>query len=176
MCRFLTIVAACLFCVSAASAMDMPTRKAGQWEIKMQFVDGNLPARAMRQCIDQATDKMMNSSFGGDAGSHCSKREIKNVGGTMVVDSVCQFGAGTTTSHAVVSGSFDSAYEVDVTSTRKGGPPIPGMAPNRTTHMKISAKWLGPCPAGMRPGDMMIGNGMKINILDMQKLHGMRPR
>ena len=154
--------------------MDIPTRKAGQWEIKMEFAGRNLPARSMRQCIDQATDKMMNSSFGGDAQSHCSKREIKHVGGTMVVDSVCQFGAGTTTSHAVVSGSFDSAYTVDVSSTRSGGPSVPGMSGK--THMKIAAKWLGPCPAGTRPGDMTMGNGMTINILDMQKLRGMPQR
>jgi hypothetical protein len=39
--------------------------------------------------------------------------------------------------------------------------------------MTMTAKWLGPCAAGQRPGDMIMPNGMKMNILDLQK--GMRP-
>jgi hypothetical protein len=39
--------------------------------------------------------------------------------------------------------------------------------------MTIAAKWVGPCPAGQRPGDMTMGNGMTINVLDMQKRGGM---
>jgi len=171
--RQLCIVAACLCAASTAGAAELPARKAGQWEITMEFAGHHLPARTIRQCIDQATDKLMNK-IGGEGS--CSKREFSNVGATMAVDSVCTFGGATTTSHAVVTGSFDSAYTVDVTSTRNGGPPIPGMAPGGAMHMKIAAKWLGPCPADERPGDMMMGNGMKINVLDMQKAHRMAPQ
>jgi hypothetical protein len=171
--RHLSLVAACLCCATAAQAAEMPARKAGQWEITMQFESRNLPARTMRQCIDAATDKLMNSSYGGEG--NCSKRDISKVGNTMVIDSVCNYGAGTTTSHAVVTGSFDSAYTVDVTSTRKGGPAIPGMAPGGKTHMKLAAKWLGACPKGERPGDMVMGNGMKVNVLDLQKMRGRMP-
>ena len=41
--------------------------------------------------------------------------------------------------------------------------------------MKLDAKWLGPCEAGQKPGDMMMANGMTINVLDMQKMIG-KPR
>ena len=168
--RPLCIVAVCLCAASAAGAAELPARKAGQWEITMEFQGHHLPARSMRQCIDQATDRIMNK-IGGEGA--CAKRSMSKVGDTMVVDSVCTFHGATTTSRAVVTGSFDSAYTVDVTSTRAGGPPIPGMAPGGGMHMKIAAKWLGPCPAGERPGDMVIGNGMKINVLDMQRMHRM---
>jgi hypothetical protein len=50
------------------------------------------------------------------------------------------------------------------------------MAPGAATHMKIAATWLGPCEKGQRPGDMIMGNGMTMNILDLQKgipPHGM---
>jgi hypothetical protein len=53
------------------------------------------------------------------------------------------------------------------------------MAPGAATHMKIAATWLGPCKKGQRPGDMIMGNGMTMNILDLQKgipPHGMPPR
>ncbi len=69
----------------------------------------------------------------------------------------------------MVSGDFSSAYTVDVTSTREGGPPVPGTTPVRETHMSIAAKWVGPCAAGQRPGDIVMGNGMTINVLDIQK-------
>jgi hypothetical protein len=35
--------------------------------------------------------------------------------------------------------------------------------------MTMAAKWLGPCTADQKPGDMIMGNGTKINILDMKK-------
>ncbi len=38
--------------------------------------------------------------------------------------------------------------------------------------MKLDAKWLGPCEKGQKPGDVMMANGMTINVLDMQKLRG----
>jgi Protein of unknown function (DUF3617) len=92
-----------------------------------------------------------------------------------VVDSVCSMGGGTSTSHAVITGDFSSAYTMQITSTHHGGASVPGMASGGEMGMTIQAKWLGPCPAGERPGDMIMGNGMKINILDLEKFRGMRP-
>ena len=127
--RRLAILAACVFCTQPAFALDMPARKAGLWEIKMVFEGRNLPATVMRQCIDAATDKLMNANVGGSAQEACSKQDVRNSGGTITVDSVCKFGPTTTTSHAVVTGNFDSAYTMKVASKRDGGPPLPGTAP-----------------------------------------------
>jgi hypothetical protein len=33
--------------------------------------------------------------------------------------------------------------------------------------MTIQAKWLGPCAAGQRPGDVTMANGMTMNVLDI---------
>jgi hypothetical protein len=33
--------------------------------------------------------------------------------------------------------------------------------------MTIEATWLGPCKADQKPGDMVMANGMKMNIRDM---------
>jgi Protein of unknown function (DUF3617) len=162
--RPLALFAGFLVFAAPAFAMDLPARKAGLWELKMEFDSRNLPARVMKQCIDPATDKLMNSNFGGAAQEACSKRDIRKSGNTIVIDSVCKFGATLSTSHAVMSGRFDSDYTVDVTSTRAGN----------ATHMKIAAKWLGPCAKGQRPGDVIMSNGMTMNILDLQK--GTPPR
>ena len=69
------------------------------------------------------------------------------------------------TSHIVVSGSFDSNYTMTITS--EGG----SLPAART--ITLEAKWLGPCAADQKPGDMLMSNGVKMNIIDMQK--AMRP-
>ena len=92
----------------------------------------------------------------------------------MTIELGVQVRRATTTSHAVVTGSFDSAYTMKVASTRSGGPPMPGVAPGAETHMTIEAKWLGACAAGQKPGDVVMSNGMTMNVLDMQKMRGAR--
>jgi hypothetical protein len=88
----------------------------------------------------------------------------------IIVDSVCTFAGTTVTSHAVVTGSFDSAYKVDVISTRSGGAAVPGAAPGGQSHKVIDAKRIGACAAGQKPGDVIMGNGMTMNVLDIQKM------
>jgi uncharacterized protein DUF3617 len=175
--RRLAVIAAILLSAAPALALDLPTRKAGLWEIKMEFQGrSSLPMQTMKQCTDAASDKFMTYNFGGAAQRDCSKQDMKNTGGTITIDSVCKFGAATSVSHAVVSGDFNSAYTVDVVSTHQGGPPAPGAAPGRETHMTIAAKWVGPCAAGQKPGDIVMSNGMTMNVLDIQKAAGAPPK
>ena len=169
--RRLILVAACALIATPALALDMPARKAGLWELKMSFEQPKLPEHVIQQCTDAASDKLMNSNFGGSAQQKCQKQDVHKTGGTMVVDSVCSVGGATSTTHAVISGSFNSAYTVQVTTKRDGGPPTPGIGPHGEMHMAVAAKWLGPCGKGQRPGDIMMGNGMKINVLDLRKMH-----
>ena len=122
-----------------------------------------------QHCIDAETDKLMNSIGGNMQKEACTKQDVQKVGNTIVVDSVCKIGEATTTSHAVVSGDFNSAYTVKVVSKQEG-PAIPGMPPERT--MTIDAKWLGPCGADQKPGDMIIA-GRKMNIRDMPNVPGL---
>jgi len=164
--RLLVSLAAVIIALPAA-AQDMPPRKAGLWDMKMVFEGRNAPPQAMQHCIDATTDKAMQDMSGGMQAQNCSKRETKKVGDTLVFDSVCNFGMGTTTSRGVVSGDFNSAYAVKVSSKREGGPAIPNMPAE--TQMTIEAKWTGPCKADQKPGDIIMANGMKMNVSDMQK-------
>jgi len=173
----IAIAAACgLVAATAASAAEMPTRKAGLWNLKMTFEGRNMPLQSIQHCVDAATDKLMNADFGGMMKGTCSRQDIKTAGNTITVDSVCNFGEGTTTSHATITGSFDSAYTVRVTSTSQGGPAIPGMAPGQPANMTVEARWLGPCKAGQKPGDIIMINGFKMNVLNMPTGRGAPPR
>jgi hypothetical protein len=173
--RQLAAIAVTLLFAAPALALDMPARKAGLWEMKMVFEGGGgMPPQTMKQCLDQATDKALSSQFGsgGAQGATCSKQDVKTAGGTTTIDSVCKVGAATTTTRGVITGSFDSAYTMKVNSKSEGGPPVPGMPPGGETRMTIEAKYLGACQAGQKPGDIIMANGMKMNVLDMPKMGG----
>jgi hypothetical protein len=166
------IAIVCVLCATPALALDMPARRAGLWELKMSFDNGGVPGQTMRQCIDVETDRLMQSNFGGSPRQTCAKQEVTRAGKTVVVDSVCSFAGVTTTSHAVITGSFDSAYTMKVTTRRDGGPP--GLGVDGTNHLTIAATWLGPCAEGQRAGDMMMPNGRTVNIRAMKSLRAMR--
>jgi hypothetical protein len=151
--------------VMPAFAAELPSRKPGLWEMKMEFESRSTPAQTMRQCIDASTDQMMQSNLGSSGQNACSKRDVQRSADTITIDSVCTVGGKTTTSHAVITGSFDSAYTMTITSDSAA-------APGRKSRMTMAAKWLGPCSGDQKPGDMIMGNGTKINILDMQKRGG----
>ena len=87
---------------------------------------------------------------------------MQKSGNTVTIDSICTTPRGTVTSHVVLTGSFDSAYTMTVTAQGTG-------LPNGGNTTTMTVKWLGPCAADQKPGDMIMPNGMKINILDMQK-------
>ena len=173
--RHLKLVALCVIAASPALALDLPARKVGLWDMKMTFETRGAPAQNMQQCIDAETDKLMNNVGGNLRQEMCSKQDIKRVGNTIVVDSVCQVGGMTMTSQAVITGDFNSAYTVKMTSKRSGGPATSGTPAEGTTTMTLEAKWLSACKADQRPGDVIMADGRKINIRDMQGMMGGRP-
>jgi hypothetical protein len=142
-----------------AFTAELPNRKAGLWEIT---TDAGSQAMKIQQCIDAATDHAMQARGGAAPQGDCSKRDVQKSGNTTTIDSVCTFGGKTRTSHVVITGSFDGEYTMTVTGQTEGQPA------GRT--ITLSAKWLGPCAADQRPGDMIMPNGMKMNIQNMQNM------
>jgi hypothetical protein len=149
-----------------AAAVELPTRKAGLWDIKMQIEGQHLPMNTIQQCTDASTDKLMTAGFG-NAMQACEQKNISESGGKIVVDSVCNIGGGTATSHAEISGDFNSAYTVKVTSKQEGGRAMSHLPAGGEMHMTMEAKWVGPCAKGQRPGDVIMPGGIKINVKQM---------
>jgi hypothetical protein len=154
-----------------ASAVELPIRKAGLWEMKMVRTGSPLPAMTMQHCTDETTDKAMNSSFSPMSADICSKNDIQKTATGYVTDSVCTVGGISVTSHSETSGDFNSAYTAKVASHSQGGPSGP-----RDTTMTVEAKWLGACNADQKPGDILMPDGRKMNIKDMEKLKAMAPK
>jgi hypothetical protein len=145
-----------------ALAAELPSRKPGLWQVKTSIENSNAPARAIQQCIDATTDQMMQSSAGPFAPAACPRRDVQTSANSITIDSTCTVGGKTATAHSVVTGSFDSAYTMTVTSQSED---IPG----GKMIMTMDAKWLGPCTADQKPGDIVMGNGVKVNLPELQK-------
>jgi hypothetical protein len=144
-----------------AFAAELPARKPGLWEVTTSIEGRNVPPQALQQCIDAATDQMMMSISGPFSASVC-KREVQTAENSITVDSTCTIGKKTATAHAAVTGSFDSAYTMTVTSQSDD-------LPGGKMTMTIDAKRLGPCTAEQKPGDIIMANGRTINILEAMK-------
>jgi len=156
---------------SPASAIDYPARKPGLWEIQSGDRTGAKGAgHTIQQCIDAASDKALRDMGQGMGKDMCSKQALRLEGGKLVMDSVCRIGATTATSHAVMSGDFSTAYRMESRSTYS--PPLMGRTEGTSL---MEAKWIGPCKADQKPGDMVMPNGMKMNVLDMMKNRPPKP-
>lgn len=167
--------ALCLFTqlmAHAAGAVELPVRKAGLWEMKVLHAGSAAPDMTMQQCTDETTDKEMSTSFSPMGKEMCSKQDIQKTATGYVSDSVCGIGGMSITSHAEITGDFNSAYTVKSTSHTERGPA--GVPRDSTTT--IEAKWLGACKADQKAGDIMMPGGMKMNIKDMQKLKDLIPK
>ena len=170
--QFLVCSAICLLALAAAPdarAVDLPVRKAGLWEMKIVQSGASIPEMTMQHCTDETTDKEMSTAFSMSK-EICSKQDIQKTATGYVSDSVCGVAGTTITSHAEITGDFNSAYTVK--STARSGP---SGAPRDGTST-IEAKWLGACKADQRAGDIMMPGGMKMNIKDMEKLKAMIPK
>jgi len=138
----------------AAVAADMPQRKSGLWEVKTSIASMPAQAMQMQQCIDQGTDDAMRAMAGNLGQQSCSKLDVRRDGARFVSDSVCKFRNSTITSRGVFSGDFSSGYKAEINTSYD--PPMMGRK-NDTTL--IEARWVGPCKAGMKPGDMVMPGG-----------------
>src|ERR1700748_2089098 len=138
----------------AAAAVELPTRKAGLWELKMLRAGSPRPEITMQHCTDETTDKQMTTQLSPMAKQNCTRNDTQKTATGYVTDSVCSFGGTTMTSHSEVTGDFNSASH---------NAAAPAGAP-RDANMTLEAKWLGACPADQKPGDIVMPGGFRMNI------------
>src|SRR5581483_2799501 len=156
---------------AAARAEELPLRKAGLWEMKITKVGGSVPEMTMQHCTDPTTDREMNNSVSPLAKQICTKQDIRKTATGYVTDSVCSVAGVSMTTHAEISGDFNSGYTVTSTAHSDKGP---GGKPLDATT-RIQAKWLGDCQPGQKPGDVVMPGGIKMNVKDAEKLKNLIP-
>lgn len=147
---------------------NLPQRKSGLWEMTTQAETtraGKGGPMTMQMCIDQKSDTQWVQMGSGMQKDTCSKQDYKIEKSQITVDSICKVGQSTATTKTVITGNYDSAYRVESQSTYE-----PPMAGRKEGKVVMDVKWLGPCKAGQRPGDMIMPNGMTMNMNDMMKM------
>jgi hypothetical protein len=160
--------AASVTATAPAAPVMLPHRKAGLWT---QTIGTSGMNQSMKICFDEDTDAKM-AVWGQAMGDNkCSKNAVLPIPGGWKIDSVCEMGeAGTIAATSTVTGDFNSSYSVKVSSTTTGA----AMAQANGTHnVEITAKYEGPCPAGMKGGDIQVAGmpaGMTMNLEKMQAM------
>jgi hypothetical protein len=153
------------------SLLNPPPRKPGLWVQTVSSDRMKSGGQAMKQsikmCLDATTEQKMKwwGSNAGPGKRDCQQQAIKpHLGGGWDFHSVCNMGeSGTVTSDGAMRGDFGSHYTVELTSNTTGSP-MPQA--NGAHKMTIEATWTGPCPADMKPGDMEMPGGLKVNLTD----------
>ncbi len=95
--------------------------------------------------------------------------EVKPSGNRIAIHTVCKVEGSTATTDGMFEGSFEANYKG--TLKTRFNPPLHGMSESNMTQQ---ARWLGPCKAGQKPGDVILPNMGGFNINDMMK--GQQPR
>jgi len=155
-----------------ARATELPLRKPGLWEMKLVKTGSPFPEMSMQHCTNETTDRDMSTASSPLSKQICSRRDIQQTATGYAIDSVCSVAGVSMTSHAEITGDFNSAYTVKTSSHSEGG--VAGAA--RDVTMMIEAKWLGDCKPGQKPGDIVMPGGFKLNIKDAEKLKGLLPK
>jgi len=79
-----------------------------------------------------------------------------------MTDSSCTLGASTIEGRTETTFLRDTAYRTEVVG-RVG--PTGRVAETQTTV--IDGRHVGPCPAGMKPGDLILPNGLTLNLVQL---------
>ncbi|HEU0203730.1 MAG TPA: DUF3617 family protein [Burkholderiaceae bacterium] len=141
----------------AAWAAELPKRAPGLWE--EQFSSSAAPGLSTtRTCVDEKLTNFLMTM------GKCSTEEVRRDGARYVVEAVCKQGDATIRTRTVVTGDLRQAYTAEMTTTQE-----PASANAEQSRVVVKGRHLGPCPSGMRGGDMIAPDGSRMNFYDLDK-------
>lgn len=122
-----------------AAAASLTGPAAGKW--RSTTTAGGMTMPPMEICYDKQMTMQDAQALQQSAGVDCSENTYNATSGGMTGRSVCKMGDMTITSDMKVTGDFNTAYTMDITSSMAPAPP--GM-PNPSTTT-ITMERLGDC-------------------------------
>jgi hypothetical protein len=159
--RIILLLLLGLSLATAAQAQEKYQRKSGLWEVKRTASRTEDQERTYQVCVDQASDNALRQLAGGMRSERCETAKAVREGDKIVVDATCKVAkSSTATTHAVITGKFDTAYKVESKSTFD--PPLKGKTEGTAV---MEAKWTGPCKSNQKPGDVILPSGAKVSSL-----------
>jgi hypothetical protein len=153
--RIAALAGIAVICSGAASAdTPVPQQKLGLWQSTTTTSGQNFSSLS---CIDAASQAKM-SAFGSNIRqSKCKSSSIThNADGSWTSTSTCEFEPGKVrTTHGMIRGDFNSKLSMTMTLDGQTKP-----------EMAITMTYVGACKPGMKGGDVIMANGMKMNMID----------
>jgi Protein of unknown function (DUF3617) len=154
--------------LSAAVADEIPPRKPGGWEV---VIEGEkIPKVTMKMCIDKETDRLFHKIGTDLAEQKCTRKDVKVVDNVATIDSECKISNSKVTGTTVMKFTEDTAFHSEAKAHFE--PALLGKTDAVTTQ---DGKWTGPCPSGMKPGDFIVADGIKVNIKTLDMLRKFLP-
>ena len=144
-----------------ALAQDFPKLKPGLWEMERTAERGAQHPSRMTMCLDDTVQKEMFDMGAGAMKGMCSKHEFKMSGNRGTGDFICDFGGSRMHSKSTMQMTGNTGYRTEIHTTYD--PPFMGQ---RETTTVLTARHVGACKPGQRPGDMILPNGQTLNVRD----------
>jgi hypothetical protein len=168
--RRLALAATLLATTPAFAQVELPQRRAGQWEITMSTGEGASAGQVqMQACTDAASERAMMALGAGQMGQMCQRNVIRREGQDYVMESDCQMGPMRVISNSRITGDFQSAYQMRIEGQVTG---MPGAAQQKTITTQSARFVSATCTGGLVPGDIVMPGGQKVNVLNMPGLGG----
>ena len=149
----------------ATLAETLPHQKPGLWQ--QSFTTGTTKI-SDQVCLDAASEAKL-SAFGSQMQNKlCRSQTVSRTGAkSWSVISICELKPGSkTTTHVEITGDFNSKFTAVMNVSTAGAPLDTAHNTQRTI---FTTTWLGPCKAGQKGGDVIMSNGVKVNVLDATK-------
>lgn len=153
---------------SPAAGATLPARKPGLWEVTLAAHAAQGPGSAMqpevtvRQCTSAAVEPVMLLALL-PAHENCSRTQVtrrSGQGGGHEIATTCSTHQSPVQGRMELWGDLRSVYAGTFSVH------FPQAPQNNVGPVRFQGRWLGPCGAGQRAGDMRLPNGITVNVAD----------
>ena len=147
----------------AGDDIDLPARKAGQWELVTVMDEGNGPKeQALTICIDGEMEKNTVGASKLDHQQNCTRYEVKKASDKITVEARCKFNERDVESTTEMSGDFASAFQVKIDSTTSGTDGTRSVSVKRSITQ--TGKYLGESCGDLKAGEARGADGKKVLV------------
>ncbi len=150
----------------------LPARQAGLWQTTVTEEGSEDTPQSLQICIDARTDRELGVLGTDLSGSTCKKTVSRTSDGFDLL-AECNMGAGGVNEFSgSITGDYSSDFSMKL-RLQTTGASLSQM--NRVTNYTVVSKRTGDCAADQQPGDVVVNDGIRINLFDMSGQGTPRP-
>jgi len=145
--------------IAGADELELPTMKEGLWEAHtQQTIQGKTFETSLKMCKSHELDKSMRETA---KSARENLRKMKQCGDAVVtrpsanvITSESHCAKDSSVIKSTITFQGDTSYHMEMNVT----------TPQSQTVTIIDDRFVGSCPADMKPGDAVMGDGKKMNL------------